>query len=80
MVTDLPVPDRPMMSEDRFRRRDGRWRQKDMHADEDIVSEIPRWAGRGVGAIYGRLVDGAEGSDAWPNRADIKATIARVSG
>ena len=35
------VPDRPMMSEDRFRRRDNAWRQKDMHSDDEILKEIP---------------------------------------
>jgi hypothetical protein len=49
------IPDRPMMSEDRFRRRDGAWPQKDMRSDDDILKEIPRWATRGVAAIYGRL-------------------------
>lgn len=70
------VPDRPMMSEDRFRRRDGKWPQKDMSADEDILEEIPRWAGRGVAAVYGRLLEsGSAGSEAWPNREAIKEVI-----
>jgi hypothetical protein len=73
------VPDRPMMSEDRFRRRDGAWRQKDMGSDDDILTEIPRWATRGVAAIYGRLIDGRDGgSDIWPNRAAIKKVIASI--
>ncbi|MBE0535738.1 MAG: hypothetical protein IH624_08705 [Phycisphaerae bacterium] len=72
------VPDRPMMSEDRFRRRDGAWRQKDMHADDDILNEIPRWAARGVAAIYGRLIDGGEGSDVWPNKAAIRAVTESI--
>jgi hypothetical protein len=72
------IPDRPMMSEDRFRRRDGAWPQKDMAADDEILTEIPRWASHGVGAIYGRLIDGAEGSDVWPNKAAIRAVIAGV--
>jgi hypothetical protein len=70
------VPDRPMMSEDRFRRRDNAWRQKDMHSDAQILEEIPRWATRGVAAIYGRLIDRKDGgSDVWPNKAAIKAVI-----
>jgi len=70
------VPDRPMMSEDRFRRRENAWRQKDMHSDDDILKEIPRWAQRGVAAIYGRLIDTSnDGSDIWPNRAAVKAVI-----
>lgn len=73
------VPDRPMMSEDRFRRRDNAWRQKDMHADDDILKEIPRWAKRGVAAIYGRLIDSKDGgSDIWPNKAAIKAVIEAI--
>ncbi|MGZ8921545.1 MAG: hypothetical protein ACXW3L_11210 [Limisphaerales bacterium] len=69
-------PDRPMMSEDRFRRRDGAWRQKDMHSDDDIIKEIPRWAKRGVGAIYGRLLESrTAASDPWPNKAEIKKVI-----
>jgi hypothetical protein len=72
-------PDRPMMSEDRFRQRQGVWRQKDMRSDEDILKEIPRWAGRGAGAIYGRLLDPrTQGSEAWPNKAAIRALIDRV--
>ena len=70
------VPDRPMMSEDRFRRRDNAWRQKDMRADDEILKEIPRWARRGVAAIYGRLIDSGDGgSYIWPNKAAIKAMI-----
>jgi hypothetical protein len=40
-----------------------------MDSDDDILAEIPRWAGRGVAAIYGRLLHNtsAEGSDPWPN-------------
>ncbi|MBE0542181.1 MAG: hypothetical protein IH623_12400 [Verrucomicrobia bacterium] len=73
------IRDRPMMSEDRFRRRDGAWRQKDMRSDEDILNEIPRWASRGVAAIYGRLLDGRSGgSDSWPNKAAIKAVIESI--
>ena len=73
------IPDRPMMSEDRFRRRDNAWRQKDMRSDDDILSEIPRWATRGVAAIYGRLIDSSDGgSDVWPNRAAIKAVIESI--
>jgi hypothetical protein len=73
------VPDRPMMSEDRFRRRDNAWPQKDMRSDDDILSEIPRWATRGVAAIYGRLIDSRDGgSDIWPNRAAIKAVIEMI--
>jgi hypothetical protein len=70
------IRDRPMMSEDRFRRRDGAWEQKDMRSDDEILTEIPRWASRGVAAIYGRLVEsGTAGSDVWPNKARIKAVI-----
>lgn len=70
------IPDRPMMSEDRFRRRDNAWRQKDMHTDDAILKEIPRWATRGVAAIYGRLIDSKDGGgDIWPNKAAIKAVI-----
>ena len=73
------VPDRPMISEDRFRRRDHAWRQKDMRSDDDILTEIPRWATRGVAAIYGRLIDSSDGgSDVWPNRAAIKAVIESI--
>ena len=73
------IPDRPMMSEDRFRRRDNAWRQKDMHADDDILKKIPRWATRGVAAIYGRLIDRREGgSDIWSNKAAIKTVIKSV--
>ena len=73
------VPNRPMMSEDRFRRRDNAWRKKDMDADDDILKEIPRWATRGVAAIYGRLIESKDGgSDIWPNRAAIKAVIERI--
>jgi len=73
------VRDRPMMSEDRFRRRDSAWRQKDLHSDDDILNEIPRWATRGVAAIYGRFIDsGTEGSDVWPNRTAIKAVIESI--
>jgi hypothetical protein len=73
------VPDRPMMSEDRFRRREGAWPQKDMRSDDDILTEIPRWATRGVAAIYGRLLDGGtEASDIWPNKAAIKTVIDRI--
>lgn len=66
-------PDRPMMSEDRFRRRDDAWPQKDMHSDDEILDEIPRWASRGVAAIYGRLIENS--SDIWPNKAAIKSVI-----
>jgi len=70
------VPDRPMMSEDRFRRRDNVWPQKDMHSDDDILKEIPRWAERGVAAMCGGLIDSNNnGSDIWPNRTAIKAVI-----
>jgi len=74
------VPARPMMSEDRFRRREGAWRQKDMHSDNDILKEIPRWANLGVAAIYGRFIEnsGFGGSDSWPNKASIKATISQI--
>jgi len=73
------VPDRPMMSEDRFRRRDNAWRQKDMHTDDEILKEIPRWATRGVAAIYGRLIDSKDGgSDVWPNKGAIKAVIESI--
>ena len=75
----IAFPDRPMMSEDRFRRRDNAWRQKDMRSDDDILTEIPRWAERGVAAIYGRLLDGrSEGSEPWPNKAAIKTLIERI--
>ena len=69
--------DRPMVSEDRFRRRDDAWPQKDMHDDDEILDEIPRWASRGVAAIYGRLIENSsdEGSDIWPNKAEIKSVI-----
>jgi len=71
--------DRPMMSEDRFRRRDNAWRQKDMHTDDAILKEIPRWATRGVAAIYGRLIESQDGgSDVWPNKAAIKAVIESI--
>jgi hypothetical protein len=73
------VPDRPMMSEDRFRRREGRWPQKDLGSDDAVLAEIPRWANRGVAAIYGRLLgSGADGSEVWPNHAAIKAVIDRL--
>ncbi len=72
-------PDRPMMSEDRFRRRDGKWPQKDFGADDEVLVEIPRWAEHGIGAIYGRLIDSqTQASDVWPNRSAIRATIERV--
>jgi len=71
--------DRPMLSEDRFRQRQGAWRQKDMRADDDILREIPRWATRGIGAIYGRLLEpGTNGSEPWPNKAEIKALITKL--
>jgi hypothetical protein len=70
------VPDRPMMSEDRFRQRESNWPQKDLRSDDAILKEISRWATRGVAAIYGRLFDSRdEGSDPWPNKAAIKAVI-----
>ncbi len=73
------IPDRPMMSEDRFRRRDNAWRQKDMLTDDAILKEIPRWANRGMAAIYGRLIDSSDGgSDVWPNQAAIKAVIESI--
>jgi len=73
------IPDRPMMSEDRFRQRQSNWPQKDLHSDDDILREIPRWAGRGVAAIYGRLFDSSDGgSDVWPNKDAIKAVIERI--
>jgi hypothetical protein len=73
------LPDRPILSEDRFRQRQGVWRQKDMRADEDILKEIPRWATRGVGAIYGRLLQpGTQGSEPWPNKAAIKRVIETI--
>jgi hypothetical protein len=72
-------PDRPMMSEDRFRQREGAWPQKDLRSDDDVLKEIPRWASRGVAAIYGRLMDpGAEGSETWPNKAAIKEVIEQI--
>jgi hypothetical protein len=68
-----------MMSEDRFRRRDGKWPQKDFGADDEVLVEIPRWAEHGIGAIYGRLIDSqTQASDVWPNRSAIRATIERV--
>ena len=71
--------DRPAMSEDRFRQREGAWRQKDLRSDEQILREIPRWAERGVGAIYGRLLQSStEGSEPWPNKAEIKAAIRKI--
>lgn len=71
--------DRPMMSEDRFRRRDGVWPQKDFRSDDEILNEIPRWATRGVAAIYGRLLDrNVQGSQPWPNHAAIKAVIQSI--
>jgi hypothetical protein len=74
------VPDRPLMSEDRFRRRDGAWPQKDLRSEDDILREIPRWATRGVAAIYGRLLgSGTEASDTWPNQAAIKAVIESIN-
>lgn len=68
------------MSEDRFRRREGAWREKDMRSDEDILTEIPRWTTRGVAAIYGRLLrsSGAEGSDVWLNKSALKAVITKM--
>jgi hypothetical protein len=73
------IPDRPMMTEDRFRRREGAWPQKDLGSDDDILCEIPRWASRGVAAIYGRLLDGhTEGSEVWPNHTVIKAVIESI--
>ncbi len=73
------LPDRPIMSEDRFRQRQGAWRQKDMRADDDILKEIPRWATRGVGAIYGRLLQpGTDGSEPWPNKTAIKRLIESI--
>jgi hypothetical protein len=86
MTTDAEIdaalaafPDRPVMSEDRFRSRENGWKQKDLRTDEDVVKEIPRWASRGVGAIYGRLTGPIpEASDAWPNSEAIKAAIQRV--
>ena len=73
------VPDRPMMSEDRFRRRDGKWPQKDMLSDDTILEEIPRWATRGVAAIYGRFLESAaDGSEVWPNKGAIKAVIESI--
>jgi hypothetical protein len=73
------IPDRPMMTEDRFRRREGAWPQKDLGSDDDIQREIPRWASRGVAAIYGRLLDRhTEGSEVWPNHAAIKAVIESI--
>lgn len=71
------VPDRPMMSEDRFRRRDDRWTQKDLLRDSEILDEIPRWASREVAAIYGRLIKNENngGSDVWPNKSAIKSVI-----
>jgi hypothetical protein len=70
------VPDRSVMSEDRFRRRDNAWREKDMHADDEILKEISRWPRCGVAAIYGRLIDSKDGgSDIWPNKAAINAMI-----
>lgn len=72
----LAFPDRPLLSEDRFRQRTGKWREKDLRADEDVLREIPRWAKRGVGAIYGRLLEaGTKGSEPWPNKAEINALI-----
>ena len=68
-------PDRPVMSEDRFRSRENGWPQKDLRSDEDILKEIRRWATRGVGAIYGRLERGATGSVSWPIKAEIKTAI-----
>ncbi|MFP4190760.1 MAG: hypothetical protein ACLFU6_01695 [Candidatus Hydrogenedentota bacterium] len=74
------VPGRPMMSEDRFRRRDDAWPQKDMHSDDEILDEIPRWANRGVAAIYGRLIENSSdgGSDIWPNKPAIKSVIESI--
>lgn len=73
------VPDRPMMSEDRFRQRESNWPQKDLRRDDAILKEIPRWATRGVAAIYGRLFDSSDGgSDVWPNKAAIKAVIESI--
>ena len=73
------VPDRPMMSEDRFRQRESNWPQKDLRCDDAILKEIPRWATRGVAAIYGRLfVSDDGGSDVWPNKAAIKAVIESI--
>jgi hypothetical protein len=73
------VPDRPMMSEDRFRRREGKWPQKDLGSDAAVLEEIPRWASRGVAAIYGRFLGRVvDGSEAWPNKAAIKSVIERL--
>jgi hypothetical protein len=50
------IPDRPMMSEDRFRLRSTLHKTgKDLPNESAILTEIPRWAGRGVGAIYAGL-------------------------
>ena len=50
-----------------------------MPSDDDILTEIPRWATRGVAAIYGRFIDSSDGgSDVWPNRAAIKAVIESI--
>jgi hypothetical protein len=73
------APDRPMMTEDRFRQRQSNWPQKDLRSDDAIVKEVPRWATRGVAAIYGRLFDSGDGgSDVWPNKAAIKAVIESI--
>jgi hypothetical protein len=77
--TRTVFPDRPTMSEDRFRQRQGVYRQKDMRDDDDILKEIPRWGTRGVGAIYGRLLQpGTDGSEPWPNKAAIKRVIENI--
>lgn len=69
-------PNRPIMSEDRFRTRENGWPQKDLPSDEAVLKEITRWASRGVGAIYGRMERGVSGSVSWPNKVEIKKVIA----
>jgi hypothetical protein len=71
-------PKRPMMSEDRFRTRGNGWREKDLRTEDDILKEIPRWATRGIGAIYGKLEKGKPGSVPWTNKNEIKRVIEKV--
>jgi hypothetical protein len=71
------ITDRPMFSEDRFRRRTGSdWPQKDYDSDAAIVLDITRFGVRGIAAIYGRLMtDGNQQltSEDWTNAGDILA-------
>jgi hypothetical protein len=74
------VPDRPMFSEDRFRRRDLGY-PKDFANDSEIFEELSRFAIRGVAAIYGRYINQTNQDilgDVWPNKADILTEIQNI--